>query len=152
MCGIRISGTHSNFHDNLFVDLQEQEEGGFVATCREFAGAVGQGETEEEAILDLRQAIELLKEVELENEEVCLMGQIYVGQECWEASDSTTTDTYTDYPCYPDPYYSPYWFQWRLQQSCPKCGKCIECGDRYCRHCGNQLIIPKYCPHCGKEI
>lgn len=81
------------------------------------------------------------------------MGQIYVGQECWGATDGTTAND-TWYPPYQEPYYPNNWlyYQWRLQQSCPKCGKCIECGDRYYRHCGKQLIIPKYCPHCGKEI
>jgi predicted RNase H-like HicB family nuclease len=43
--------------------IEEQEEGGFVAYSEEYSGAVGQGETEEEAIKDLKEAIELLKEV-----------------------------------------------------------------------------------------
>lgn len=43
--------------------LEPQEEGGFVAFSREFLGAVGQGETIEEAIADLEEAIQLLKEV-----------------------------------------------------------------------------------------
>lgn len=43
--------------------LEPQEEGGFVAFSREFPGAVGQGETAEEAIADLEEAISLLKEV-----------------------------------------------------------------------------------------
>ncbi len=43
--------------------LEVQEEGGFVAFSREFLGAVGQGETAEEAIADIEEAIKLLKEV-----------------------------------------------------------------------------------------
>jgi len=49
--------------------LEPQEEGGFVAFSREFPGAVGQGETEGEAIKDLEEAIQLLKEV-LEEDKV----------------------------------------------------------------------------------
>jgi predicted RNase H-like HicB family nuclease len=45
------------------IQLEPQEEGGFVAFSREYLGAVGQGETEEEAIKDLQEAIQLLKEV-----------------------------------------------------------------------------------------
>ncbi|MCP8308161.1 MAG: type II toxin-antitoxin system HicB family antitoxin [archaeon] len=43
--------------------LEPQEEGGFVAFSREFEGAVGQGETIEEALKDLEEAIQLLGEV-----------------------------------------------------------------------------------------
>jgi predicted RNase H-like HicB family nuclease len=43
--------------------LDPQEEGGFVAYSNEYPGAIGQGETEEEALSDLQQAIDLLKEV-----------------------------------------------------------------------------------------
>ena len=43
--------------------LEEQEEGGFVAFSREFVGAIGQGETAEDAIADIEEAIRLLKEV-----------------------------------------------------------------------------------------
>lgn len=43
--------------------LEPQEEGGFVAYSKEYSGAIGQGETEEEAISDLKEAISLLKEV-----------------------------------------------------------------------------------------
>jgi len=48
--------------------IEIQDEGGFVAFSKQYEGAVGQGETEEEAIKDLEQAIELLKEV-LEEQE-----------------------------------------------------------------------------------
>jgi predicted RNase H-like HicB family nuclease len=43
--------------------LDPQEEGGFVAYSNEYPGAIGQGETEEEALRDLQEAIDLLKEV-----------------------------------------------------------------------------------------
>jgi predicted RNase H-like HicB family nuclease len=43
--------------------VEEQEEGGFVAFSREFVGAIGQGETIEDAIADIEEAIRLLKEV-----------------------------------------------------------------------------------------
>lgn len=47
----------------LGIYLEPQEEGGFVAFSKEYPGAVGQGETEDEAVKDLMKAIELLKEV-----------------------------------------------------------------------------------------
>jgi len=46
--------------------LEPQEEGGFVAFSNDYPGAVGQGETEEEALKDLQQAISLLREVLIE--------------------------------------------------------------------------------------
>lgn len=55
--GIDIQSSIPNFY------LEPQEEGGFVAFSREFPGAVGQGETVEEAIADIEKAIRLLKEV-----------------------------------------------------------------------------------------
>ena len=57
-------GVHEDikiFTPNLY--LEPQEEGGFVAFSREFAEAVGQGETIEEALKDLEEAVQLLKEV-----------------------------------------------------------------------------------------
>jgi len=57
-----LLGSLSDFY------LEPQEEGGFVAFSREYSGAVGQGETEQEAITDLLEAIKLLKEaLEQEN-------------------------------------------------------------------------------------
>jgi len=44
------------------IYLEPQDEGGFVARSAEYEGAVGQGETEEEAIKDLNDAIETLKD------------------------------------------------------------------------------------------
>jgi predicted RNase H-like HicB family nuclease len=46
----------------------EPDEGGFWATCLEVPGANGQGETREECLNNLRQAVELL--IETEREEV----------------------------------------------------------------------------------
>lgn len=59
-----VAGTSSKWFGKLtpqFV-LEAQEEGGFVAYSNEYSGAVGQGETEDEAIQDLEEAILSLKE------------------------------------------------------------------------------------------
>jgi len=48
--------------ENISISLEPQEEGGFVALCKEYPGAVGQGETEDEAVKDLIEAIKVLKE------------------------------------------------------------------------------------------
>lgn len=45
----------------------EPEEGGFWATCLEVPGANGQGETRDECLADLREAIRLMLELEREN-------------------------------------------------------------------------------------
>lgn len=42
----------------------EPDEGGFWATCLEVPGANGQGETKEECLDNLKQAIELLLDTE----------------------------------------------------------------------------------------
>lgn len=44
----------------------EPDEGGFWATCLEVPGANGQGETKEECLADLKNAIQLLLETERE--------------------------------------------------------------------------------------
>lgn len=48
------------------VHRGEPDEGGFWATCLEVPGANGQGETKEECLADLKQAIEILLETERE--------------------------------------------------------------------------------------
>lgn len=48
--------------ENISISLEPQEEGGFVALCKEYPGAVGQGETKDEAVKDLVEAIKVLKE------------------------------------------------------------------------------------------
>ena len=44
----------------------EPDEGGFWATCLEVPGANGQGETKEECLADLTNAVQLLLETERE--------------------------------------------------------------------------------------
>jgi predicted RNase H-like HicB family nuclease len=44
----------------------EPDEGGFWATCLEVPGANGQGETKEECLADLKNAVQLLVETERE--------------------------------------------------------------------------------------
>ncbi len=51
-----------------FVHEGEPDEGGFWATCLEVPGANGQGETREECLADLGEAVKLL--LELNREEV----------------------------------------------------------------------------------
>ena len=48
------------------VHRGEPDEGGFWATCLEVPGANGQGETREECLADLKNAIQLLLEAERE--------------------------------------------------------------------------------------
>lgn len=45
------------------VVLQPQEEGGFNVQCVEIPGAISQGETREEALANIREAIELVLDV-----------------------------------------------------------------------------------------
>jgi predicted RNase H-like HicB family nuclease len=44
----------------------EPDEGGFWATCLEVPGANGQGETKEQCLDDLKEAVQLLLETERE--------------------------------------------------------------------------------------
>ncbi|MEI8040001.1 MAG: type II toxin-antitoxin system HicB family antitoxin [Verrucomicrobiota bacterium] len=48
------------------VHRGEPDEGGFWATCLEVPGANGQGETREDCLVDLKNAIQLLLETERE--------------------------------------------------------------------------------------
>jgi predicted RNase H-like HicB family nuclease len=48
------------------VHCGEPEEGGFWATCLEVPGANGQGETREECLRNLSEAVQLLLETERE--------------------------------------------------------------------------------------
>lgn len=57
------SADREKYEASLGVYLEPQEEGGFVAFSKEYPGAVGQGETEDEAVKDLMEAVQLLKEV-----------------------------------------------------------------------------------------
>ncbi|MCX6677738.1 MAG: type II toxin-antitoxin system HicB family antitoxin [Methanothrix sp.] len=45
------------------VILEPQDEGGFTVRCLELPGAISQGETKEEALANIKEAIELVIEV-----------------------------------------------------------------------------------------
>jgi len=45
------------------VILEAQEEGGFTVRCLELPGAISQGETKEEALANIKEAIGLVLEV-----------------------------------------------------------------------------------------
>lgn len=48
------------------VVLEPQDEGGFTVQCVEIPGAISQGETREEALANIKEAIELVLEVQRE--------------------------------------------------------------------------------------
>ena len=50
------------------------------------------------------------------------------------------------------PTYYPIYYP--IYTQCPQCGLLVESEDRYCRHCGKQLIIEqdKYCSKCGQKL
>ncbi|MFB3764768.1 MAG: type II toxin-antitoxin system HicB family antitoxin [Methanotrichaceae archaeon] len=45
------------------IILEPQEEGGYTVRCLELPGAISQGETKEEALANIKEAIELVLEV-----------------------------------------------------------------------------------------
>jgi len=45
------------------VILEPQEEGGYTVQCLELPGAISQGETKDEALENIKEAIELVLEV-----------------------------------------------------------------------------------------
>ncbi|MBN1762084.1 MAG: type II toxin-antitoxin system HicB family antitoxin [Methanomicrobia archaeon] len=45
------------------IILEKEEEGGYSAQCLELPGAISQGETKEEALRNIKEAIEALLEV-----------------------------------------------------------------------------------------
>lgn len=45
------------------VVLEPQDEGGYTVQCLEIPGAISQGETKEEALENIKEAIELVLEV-----------------------------------------------------------------------------------------
>ncbi|MGA3211379.1 MAG: type II toxin-antitoxin system HicB family antitoxin [Terriglobales bacterium] len=49
---------------SAIVHHGEPDEGGFWATCLEVPGANGQGETKEECLSDLKEAVQLLLKTE----------------------------------------------------------------------------------------
>ncbi|MCZ7357331.1 MAG: type II toxin-antitoxin system HicB family antitoxin [Candidatus Methanoperedens sp.] len=54
------------------IILEKEEEGGYSAQCLELPGAISQGETKQEALRNIKEAIELVLEVI--NEEVKTLG------------------------------------------------------------------------------
>jgi predicted RNase H-like HicB family nuclease len=54
------------------VILEKEEEGGYSVQCLELPGAISQGETKEEALRNIKEAIELVLEVI--NEDVKALG------------------------------------------------------------------------------
>jgi predicted RNase H-like HicB family nuclease len=46
------------------VVLESQEEGGFTVQCVEIPGAISQGENKDEALANIKEAIELVLEVQ----------------------------------------------------------------------------------------
>ena len=48
------------------VVLEPQDEGGFTVQCVEIPGAISEGETREEALANIKEAIELVLEVQRE--------------------------------------------------------------------------------------
>ena len=54
------------------VILEKEEEGGYSAQCLELPGAISQGENQEEALSNIKEAIELVLEVI--NEDVKALG------------------------------------------------------------------------------
>jgi predicted RNase H-like HicB family nuclease len=51
------------------VIIEPQEEGGYTVQCLELPGAISQGETKEEALENIKEAIELILEVIQEDAE-----------------------------------------------------------------------------------
>jgi len=51
---------------HLMVTLEQGEDGYIVAECPSLPGCVSQGKTEEEALVNIKEAIELWLEVEAE--------------------------------------------------------------------------------------
>ncbi len=45
------------------IILEKEDEGGYSAQCLELPGAISQGETREEALRNIKEAIELVLEV-----------------------------------------------------------------------------------------
>jgi predicted RNase H-like HicB family nuclease len=58
------------------VILEPQEEGGFTVRCFELPGAISQGETKEEALANIKEAIELVIEVLSQDLMLCSNSEI----------------------------------------------------------------------------
>ncbi len=48
------------------VKLEESDEGGYTAQCLELPAAISEGDTKEEALKNIKEAIQLVLEVSLE--------------------------------------------------------------------------------------
>lgn len=60
---------------NLKVILEPQEEGGFTVFVPSLPGCISQGNSKEEALINIKEAIELYLEVD-ENELIAFEGEI----------------------------------------------------------------------------
>lgn len=59
------------------VILEPQDEGGFTVRCLELPGAISQGETKEEALANIKEAIELVIEVLSQDLMLCSDSEIF---------------------------------------------------------------------------
>jgi predicted RNase H-like HicB family nuclease len=58
------------------VILEPQDEGGFTVRCLELPGAISQGETKEEALANIKEAIGLVIEVLSQDMTMCSNAEI----------------------------------------------------------------------------
>ncbi|AKB40073.1 MULTISPECIES: type II toxin-antitoxin system HicB family antitoxin [Methanosarcina] len=56
------------------IKLEESEEGGYIAQCLEIPAAISEGDTKEEALENIKEAIQLVLEVTREQAQV--LGEI----------------------------------------------------------------------------
>ena len=56
------------------VALEPSESGGFIVQCLELPAAISQGETKEEAIMNIKEAIELV--LEAKKKQASILGEI----------------------------------------------------------------------------
>ena len=73
---------------NLTVILREEEEGGYSVQCVELPGAISQGETREEAIENIKEAIEGYLEAFPEDREILTYKKEVVDISVWEVTFS----------------------------------------------------------------
>ncbi|MDD1749503.1 MAG: type II toxin-antitoxin system HicB family antitoxin [Methanothrix sp.] len=59
------------------VILEPQDEGGFTVRCLELPGAISQGETKEEALANIKEAIGLVIEVLSQDLMLCSDSEIF---------------------------------------------------------------------------
>jgi predicted RNase H-like HicB family nuclease len=56
------------------IKLEESDEGGYTAQCLEIPAAISEGETKEEALENIKEAIQLV--LEITGEEVQVSGEV----------------------------------------------------------------------------